>query len=84
MNAVEGQSVTLSQPSKPFCHQVNLSEILPQAVTPTTFARRYSEASRDEGLASLQSAQVNHGSEFLFLSDNPVVGGPQFVEELAS
>ncbi|HEY2917844.1 MAG TPA: hypothetical protein VGK77_02490, partial [Candidatus Binatia bacterium] len=82
MNAVEGQSVTLSQPSKPFSHQVNLSEILLQAVRPTTFPGRDPEASRDEGLSSLQSAQVNHGSQFLFLShrDACIAAGIQRVD----
>jgi hypothetical protein len=68
MGAVEEHSVTLFQPSKPFAHQVNLRQILLQAVSPTTFARRYSEASRDESLSSIKSAQVNDRSQFLFLS----------------
>ncbi|MBM2804440.1 MAG: hypothetical protein HW419_2333 [Deltaproteobacteria bacterium] len=33
----------------------------------TTLALRYPKAAHDESLSSLQSAQVNHGSQFLLL-----------------
>ena len=36
-------------------------------MSPATLARRYPKAARGEGLASFQSTQVNHGSQFLLL-----------------
>src|SRR5919108_5848446 len=51
-----------------FFQQVNLDQIPAHAVSPTTLIRCYPETSRDEGLSSVQSAQVNHGSQFLLLS----------------
>jgi hypothetical protein len=55
--------IILPQPSKAFSHELNLSEITPQVVVPTTLARRYPETLRNESFSSFQSAQVNHGSQ---------------------
>jgi len=65
-----------SQSSKPFYHQVNLNQIALQAVSSTTLARRCAKALRDEGLSPLQSAQVNHGSQPLLLSQADLWSGP--------
>ena len=67
LNSSVAESRARSQAGKAFFQQLNLTEIPLQAVSPTKLAGRYPETARDEALSSLRTAQVNDGSELLFL-----------------
>jgi len=58
---------TSGQASKAVFHGVNLSEVAPHAMCAAKLPRRGSKAVGGEALASLQSAQVNHGCQILLL-----------------
>jgi hypothetical protein len=69
-------SLARSQSNKLLFQQLDFIKVTRQAVSPATFAWRYFEASHDEGFTSLQSAQVNHGSQLLLLSQCALYAGP--------
>ena len=58
---------TPGQASEAFFHGVDLTEVAPQAMRSAKLPRRGSEAVGGKALASLQSAQMNHGCQILLL-----------------
>ena len=68
--------IDAAQASKPLFHLVNLDQIVLQAVSSTALVRRCAKALRDKSLSSVQSAQVNHGSQLLLLDQADPSSGP--------